>query len=75
MQCVRCNQITPDTKERTVTKPTGEAKRVLCDACAAAINDVYPVQGSRKSAPEPVEDAPPAVKSTSTSKFKRGLKA
>jgi hypothetical protein len=67
MTCVRCNNA--DGKERTVTKPSGEVKRVLCDACAAATNDVYPVQGVRQSAPEPeekpeVKDEPPAAKST-----------
>lgn len=43
-QCVQCTQFKPDARERTVTKPAGEMKRVLCDDCATRVADVYEVK-------------------------------
>jgi hypothetical protein len=75
VQCVNCTQIRPDAKERTVQKATGAAKRVLCDDCAAKVNETYPVQGIRTE-PEPKDEQPLAVEEApaakSTTRNRRG---
>jgi hypothetical protein len=71
-QCVHCTQFKPDAKERIITKPAGEVRRVLCDGCAEVTAETYPVKsaGRQSVKTEPEDETPPAA-TTSTSRGRR----
>jgi hypothetical protein len=72
--CPRCGAPF-GASEVTVTKPSGDVQRVLCEPCQEVTAETYPVKSSgRKPARTASEDDGPAAAVSTTSRGNQGRK-